>query len=223
MTLVETIGAINQELRMQLEKYDCERGELRYQAPSTISLSGIQADGQPVLIWQTGSRLGYLLSQYVDRQSDCGGVIIAIKLPGQFFYTPVSKGAIQQAAQQKGIAQQEEASQAKLKLRQELAQKRVPFGWELAQKVADALQQNNSVGYGHRDYCGMGLEYRQGNFFYGELWDGAMMEPTHQWSSKESFVAWLAHQSDASLGRLEAQDSFYWGNQTITRERLTAL
>ncbi|AEV99154.1 hypothetical protein A4D02_11350 [Niastella koreensis] len=223
MTLVETISGINQELRTQLEKFQCERGELRYQAPSMVSLSGIDAYDKPVLIWQTGSRLGYLLSQYVDKQADCGGVIIAIRLPDQFFYTPVAKAAIQQQAKQRATEQQNEASQAKLNLRQELAQKRTPFGWELAEKVANAVQRNNSIGYGHRDYCGMGFEYRQGIFFYGELWDGAMPEATYEWSSKEGFVAWLAHQSDASLGRLEAQDSFYWGNQTITRERLISL
>jgi len=220
MTLVEVISGINQELRTQLEKYQCERGELRYQAPSTVSLSGIDAYDKPVLIWQTGARLGYLLSQYVDRQSDCGGVIIAVRLPGQFFYTPVAKAAIQQAAKQRETEQQNEASQVKLNLRQELAQKRTPFGWELAEKVANALQRNTSIGYGHRDYCGMGFEYRQGTYFYGELWDGVILEPTYEWASKESFVAWLAHQSDASLGRLEANDPFYWGNQTITWERL---
>lgn len=224
MTLVESINAINQELRLQLEKYHCERGELRYQAPSMVSLSGIkEEDGKPILIWQAGPRLGYLLSQYTDQQRDCGGVTIAVKLPDQFIYTPMAKAVIQQAAKQRETAQQEEVQQGKLKLREELAQKRVPFGWELAGKVADALQRANSIGYGHRDYCGMGLEYRQGSFFYGELWDGVMLEPTHEWSSKENFIAWLAHQSDASLARLEARESFYWGNQTITRDRLIML
>jgi hypothetical protein len=223
MTLVEAINGINQELRIQLEKYHCERGELRFQVPSIISLSGIDAYDKPVLIWQTGSRLGYLLSQYVNMQADCGGVIIAIRLPDQFFYTPVAKAAIQQTAKQREIEQQGEVEQAKLQLRQELAQRRTPFGWELAEKVANALQRNHSIGYGHRDYCGMGFEYRQGIYCYGELWDGAMPEPTYEWQSKENFVAWLAHQSDASLGRLDAKDPFYWGNQTITRERLISL
>jgi hypothetical protein len=223
MTLVETINAINQELRAQLEKYHCERGELRYQAPSMISLSGINEVDKPILIWQTGQRLSYLLSQYVDQQRDCGGVTIVINLPGQFFYTPMAKAAIQQAAKQKEIEQRDEAQQAKLNMRQELAQRRDTFGWELAEKVANALQRSNGIGYGHRDYCGMGLEYRQGTFYYGELWDGAMPEPTYEWSSKENFVAWLAHQSDASLARLEAKESFYWGNQTITRQRLIEL
>jgi hypothetical protein len=36
----------------------------------------------------------------------------------------------------------------------------------------------------------------------------------------ETFVGWLSTQSDASLGRLEEKDSWYWGNQTLTRERL---
>ena len=223
MTLIEAISGINQELRMQLEKYHCERGELRYQAPAMVSLSGINASDKPILIWQTDPKLGYLLSQYVAQQSDCGGVIIAVRLPDQFFYTPVAKATIQQAAKQKEIEQQDEAQQAKLELRRTLAQKTTPYGRELAEKVANTLQHSYSVGYGHRDYCGTGLEYREGTFLYGELWDGYMTEPISQWSSKENFIEWLARQSDASLGRLDATEPFYWGNQTITRERLIAL
>ena len=223
MTLVAVINAINQELQLQLSTYHCVRGELRYQAPSMVSLSGIKGDDKPILIWQTGTKLGYLLSLYVEQQANCGGVTIAVKLPDQFIYTPVSKAAIHQTARQKEIEQQEEAQQAKLDMRRTLAQKTTLYGRELAEKVAHALQRNIGVGHGHRDYCGMGLEYRQGAFFYGELWDGAMMEPVSQWSSTEAFVEWLTHQSDASLGRLEATEPFYWGNQTITYQRLVEL
>jgi hypothetical protein len=112
--------------------------------------------------------------------------------------------------------------QHKFELRKALAQQTEKFGLALAGKVAATLL-NYSLGYGHRDYCGMGLEYREGVYRYGELWDGYMMEPLLKWSSKEDFINWLAQQSDASLARLEAKDSFYWGNQTITRQRLKAL
>jgi len=223
MTLVAVINAINQELQLQLSTYHCVQGELRYQGPSMVSLSGIKPDDKSILIWQTGPKLGYLLSLYVDQQPDCGGVTIAVKLPDQFIYTPVPKAAMQQAAKQKETEQQEDAQQAKLEMRRALAQKTTIYGRELAEKVAHALQRNNGIGYGHRDYCGMGLEYRQGTFFYGELWDGSMMEPVSKWSSTEAFVEWLAHQSDASLGRLEATEPFYWGNQTITHQRLVEL
>ena len=93
------------------------------------------------------------------------------------------------------------------------------YGMALAEKVADSLL-HNSMGYSHRDYCGMGLEYRDGTYYYGELWDGYMMKPTLQWTSKQSFIQWLAQQSDASCGRLEDSDPFYRGNQTITHQRL---
>ena len=96
------------------------------------------------------------------------------------------------------------------------------YGMALAEKVADALL-FNSIGYSHRDYCGMGLEYRNGTYYYGELWDGYMMKPTLQWSSKQSFVQWLAQQSDASCGRLEDSDPFYRSNQTINRQRLMGI
>ena len=95
------------------------------------------------------------------------------------------------------------------------------YGMALAEKVADGLKYN-SIGYSHRDYCGMGLNYHDGTYNYGELWDGYMMKPSLQWSSTQSFVQWLAQQSDASCGRLEESDQFYWGNQTITRQRLMA-
>ena len=223
MTLVAVINAINQELQLQLSTYHCVQGELRYQGPSMVSLSGIKPDDKSILIWQTGPKLGYLLSLYVDQQPDCGGVTIAVKSPDQFIYTPLSKAAIQQTAKQKEIEQQEDAQQAKLEMRRTLAQKTAIYGSELAEKVANALQRNNGLGYGHRDYCGMGLEYRDGVFKYGEVHDGYLADPpTLQWSSKELFVEWLADQSDASLARFD-KDPWYWGNQTIDRQRLNVV
>jgi hypothetical protein len=93
------------------------------------------------------------------------------------------------------------------------------YGKDLAEKVATALLRG-SIGYGHRDYCGMGLEYRDGLYCYGSLWDGYMGEEVKHWSSKEAFVNWLSQQSDASMARLEEKDPFFWGNQTISRGRL---
>jgi hypothetical protein len=92
----------------------------------------------------------------------------------------------------------------------------------MAENVADALLHDH-VGYSHRDYCGMGLEHRDGIYKYGELHDGYLIEPVLQWETKEAFVNWLAEQSDASLARLEEQDPWYWGNQTINRVRLVSL
>jgi hypothetical protein len=223
MTLVEIISAINEQLRAQLEKYHCERGQLKYQAPSLVSLTGIKADDKPVIIWQTDARLGYLLSQYVDQAPDGGGVTITIDLKNdQFTYFDFTTASIKQEAQLQEEHRKEDDEQRKLELRKAMTQQTERFGRTLAEKAAASLLKY-SLGYGHRDYCGMGLEYRDGVYQYGELWDGYMMEPLLKWSSKEDFINWLAQQSDASLARLEAKESFYWGNQTITRQRLKTL
>lgn len=223
MTLVEIIKTINEQLRAQLEKYHCERGQLKYQAPSLVSLTGIKADDKPIMIWQTDARLGYLLSQYVDHAPDGGGVKITIDLKNnQFSYFDFTLATIKQEAQQEEKARKLDDENHKLELRKTLTQQTDRYGTVLAAKAANALMKS-SLGYGHRDYCGMGLEYKDGVYCYGELWDGHMMEPLKKWSLKEDFIAWLSQQSDASLARLEAKEQFYWGNQTITRQRLKML
>lgn len=223
MTLVEIIRTINEQLRAQLEKYHCERGQLKYQAPSMVSLTGIKADEKSIMIWQTDARLGYLLSQYVDQAPDGGGVSITIDLKNnQFTYFDFTTASIKQEAQLQEEHRQQDDDRRKLDLRKTLSQQTDKFGKALAEKVAGTLQKY-SLGYGHRDYCGMGLEYKEGIYYYGELWDGYMGEPLLKWPVKDDFVNWLAQQSDTSLARLEAKEQFYWGNQTITRQRLKAL
>jgi hypothetical protein len=223
MTLVQIISSINDNLRMQLEKYHCVRGQLKYQAPSMVSLTGIRADEKPIMIWQTEPQLSYFLSLYVDQEPGSGGVTIAIDLKNnQFKYATVTVSAIKQEAGIQEDLRKQDDEHRKQEMRKHLAQQTDKYGLVLAERVADALL-SNSLGYGHRDYCGMGLEYREGTWYYGELWDGYMAEPLLKWSSKSAFISWLTIQSDASLARLEAKESFYWGNQTITRERLKAL
>jgi len=223
MDLVQIISAINENLRLQLEKYHCERGQLKYQAPSMVSLNGIKADSKPILIWQTDAKLGYYLSLYVDKEPNSGGVTINIDLKSdRFIYSTVTIAAIKQEAQLQEENRKQDDERRKLELRKALAQQTEKYGTALAEKVAGALLKN-TLGYSHRDYCGTGLEYNEGTYYYGELYDGYMMEPILKWSSQEDFIHWLAQQSDASLGRLEAKEPFYWGNQTITRQRLKAL
>lgn len=223
MTLVQIINAINEQLRLELQKYHCVRGQLKYEAPSMVSLTGIKADDKPVMIWQTDARLGYLLSQYVDQATNGGGVTIAVDLNrDQFMYTEVTTASIKSRIILLEDQGQQDDERRKIELRKALAQQTETVGKALAEKVAASLLKY-PLGYGHRDYCGMGLEYKEGVYQYGELWDGYMMEPLLKWPSKEDFINWLAQQSDASLARLESKDSFYWGNQTITRQRLRAL
>ena len=69
--------------------------------------------------------------------------------------------------------------------------------------------------YDHRDYCGIGLDFRGGKYEMGECWDGrGILGASQSWSSTDQFVTWLAAQSDRTLGNP--------GNQRITLERLTA-
>jgi hypothetical protein len=223
MTLEQVQDDICRELLAQLEKYHCVRGQLRYQAPSIVSLSGTKEDGKPILIWQGSPGLPYLLSQYVDQMPDCGGVTINVDLSIQSFnFEPLSMAAIKQAAKEREEQEKADEKRRQQEYRKMLELQTEIYGPELASKVADALM-HNVVGYGHRDYCGMGLEFYNGTYSYGELWDGSMMPPMKQWISKEDFIQWLAQQSDASLARLEATEPFYWGNQTITRKRLMEL
>ncbi|WP_207513963.1 hypothetical protein [Longitalea luteola] len=223
MTLEQIVSDINRELRAQLEKYHCVRGQLRYQAPSMVSLNGTRGDGKPVLIWQNAPRLPYLLSLYVDQLSGCGGVTVEVDLStDRFEYKPLSIAVIKQEAKEQEEQESADEKRRQQAYRRSLEQQTETYGMALASAVADALL-HNSIGYGHRDYCGTGLEYRDGVYYYGELMDGFMWEPFLQWASKQDFIQWLARQSDASLARLEAKEPFYWGNQTITRNRLTEL
>jgi len=110
--------------------------------------------------------------------------------------------------------------------------KKRAYGAALAEQVAEALLAGRRLAAYHRDYCGLGLEYRGGTFFYGEVWDGQLQQ---QWNTidnrpgfllsfpdRAAFVAWLSAQSDTTLSRRELAESFYHDNQTITRSRLQA-
>ena len=85
--------------------------------------------------------------------------------------------------------------------------------------MADALTRRGFLGYEHRDYCGLGLEYKSGKYHYGSIWDG-ILEPRRTFSDRPAFVAWLAAQSDAALSQVNQRDEWLWDNQTLTRQRL---
>ncbi|WP_022823931.1 hypothetical protein [Hymenobacter norwichensis] len=111
------------------------------------------------------------------------------------------------------------------------AGKKQRYTQELAEQVAAALQTGRTLAAYHRDYCGMGLEYVGGRFFYGEVWDGQLRDWNTLenrdafvlvFSNQSAFVTWLSVQSDATLNCREMALLFYWDNQTITRQRLEA-
>jgi hypothetical protein len=86
------------ELRQQLDKHHCVRGQLQYQSPAVVSLVGTRGDGKAVFIWQATSRLSYLLSQYVEQQTNCVGLTVEIDLVrNQFEYKWLSPATVQQS------------------------------------------------------------------------------------------------------------------------------
>ncbi|KMQ61635.1 hypothetical protein ACM46_16735 [Chryseobacterium angstadtii] len=95
-----------------------------------------------------------------------------------------------------------------------------PFGYEIASLVADKLKTGQILGYGHRDYCGMGMKADENQrFLYGEIYDGIDFSNPRIFETKDVFVEWLAAQSTASLARLDDEE-FFQGNQIISRKRL---
>jgi hypothetical protein len=226
MKLEQVKSAINEEVHKLLEIYRCETGDLHYQAPSMILLRGFRVDGREVSIMDTGPRLSALLSQYIELLPDCDSVTIEVDLRPQYKYSPFSNAAIQKAAEEKAAIEKQQKAAYELAYKEKLEALRLgteKYGLAFAEKVANGLLKGGYIGYSHRDYCGMGLEYRDGVFTYGEVHDGYMRYPVFQSSSKESFIDWLADQSDASLARLEEENAWYWGNQTIDRKRLLVL
>ena len=110
-------------------------------------------------------------------------------------------------------------------------------GANLATEVSVALERGLIVTYCHKDYCGVGLRYDKGTFIYDESHDSTVAtdedllkwqeQPSIQrktFSSRGSFVEWLALQTDESLSGAEFKDSNPWltNNQRLTVQRLRA-
>ncbi|WP_257461082.1 hypothetical protein [Archangium lipolyticum] len=94
-----------------------------------------------------------------------------------------------------------------------------PFGPELAWSVARRLKTGASLGFSHRDYCGMGLfKDEDGSFVYTSLWDGFSDREWRRFKDEEHLARWLAQQSDLSLSNYG--DDFSFLNQTLNRKRL---
>ena len=93
------------------------------------------------------------------------------------------------------------------------------YGEKLARGVATVLQTGVVIAYNHRDYCGLGLSFEDGEFRYGEVHDGFPGEPRARFATRERFVEWLAAQSDESLAGRD-EEPFARGNQRLSRARL---
>lgn len=214
--------ALEHRLRLQLEKYQCASGEVRYQPAALTALQGIKADGSEKLMFLTDRELGILLSDYCD-SLNCVGLIAELDLAREgVAFHPLSDADIRGQARAWESQKQRDAEEKIQQWRLTLQARTRPYGETLAEAVAAKLQAGEVLGHAHRDYCGMGLAYQDGRWRYGELWDGVMQETVQQWTDRDAFVAWLASRSDASLANLDRKDAFYWGNQTLDHDRLQA-
>ena len=174
-----------------------------------------------MLIWDIGFPLQKAIRDYMEAAGPDLAVldVKADLLSNNFVYQHLSKAQRATIQQQEQVQNTQDDKQRQQRLRQMLAVDTAPFGNALAETVAEALKYGG-LGLSHRDYCGLGLELKDGSYRYGELYDGYMMQAIHTFADRESFVNWLARQSNASLSRIEQPDAWTWGNQVITRQRL---
>ena len=218
---------LNEFLRSKLESASCVGGRLecRMTAARLLTFSGKREDGRSMLFWDLDRRpLPRLIDDYLAANApDAATLIIEIDLlQDRFLYQHISGHEAARLQEQEKAQQQIAERRRQKEMKAQLSKQHTPFGRQLAEDVADALE-HGSLGYSHRDYCGMGLERDpDGKYLYGELWDGGMITPDQTFADTPAFVNWLAAQSDASMARLEAKELFYWNNQVINRGRLEA-
>jgi hypothetical protein len=217
-TLADAQSPINDMLVARLKAAGCVRGRFTVSgAAARFGLSGERADGKPMFFWDFNDRLfNRLVADYLEAGYPPGTASLTVEVDvatGRCTYqltTDTQQATIISAEQDK-----------ELRAKKNRQRSRTPYGSELAGQVAEALVRGQRLAHAHRDYCGMGLEYRNHEFYYGEVWDGYYVEaPKATLATREAFVQWLARQSDHSLSRVDEADPWYWDNQTITRARL---
>jgi len=224
MEQFSTIKAqLNEALKNKLEAVQCISGHLecRLYPSLLLTLRGQKADGKPFFFWEPDRQLNKLLDRYQATEAPHAvAFTISINLEhNHFVYNIISSE--EAAAQKDKEARDHEAEETRRlqELKQMLLARNTAYGRELAEQVATSLVEG-ALCYGHRDYCGMGLEKNaSGNYVYAVVWDG-WLEPVHTFHTREAFVQWLAVQSDASLSRVDEPDTWLWNNQVINRERL---
>jgi hypothetical protein len=215
---------LNTRLREKLEKTGSLKGRLKAELTATLllSLSCIRTrDNKSMLLWDFDYPLQKAIRDYMEIcVPDTVVLEVDIDLTTDTFHYSYLTTAQQQQLKEKAVRETEKDElQRKQALKAQLAADTIPVGVTLAAKVADALMYG-SIGHSHRDFCGMGLEYRNGRYNYGTLWDGGMDKPEQSFSDRQTFIDWLSKQSNASLANIQTEDAFYWGNQVITRGRL---
>jgi hypothetical protein len=109
----------------------------------------------------------------------------------------------------------------------------IQVGEALASEVANRLETGVVLAHQHRDYCGVGLRFGEGQFIYGEVNDGLLPLPSEckYWQeagdierlvfpSRSLFVAWLSEQTDETLSGSDLPHTWLRRNQRLTVERL---
>jgi hypothetical protein len=216
---------LNNALTELFSASECWGGYLQMQpTPEEVRYSarGYHHSGQEINVYPILPPLKGLLAQYAtETPGGIGFLTIFVNLRQSLFtYQPTSVADAAQAATAEATAQAERDRAYREQLRRELSP--TPFGPELANQVADALAQGRWFNYGHPAYCGMGLDFGDGHYRYGSVWESGL-EPERTFPDRAGFVAWLARQSDLSLALLEFEDPTLWHNQTVTRARLLEL
>lgn len=221
---LQATSLLNARLREKLEGTGCLKGRLKAEFTATLlfSLSCIRTrDNKSMLLWDFEYPLQKAIRDYMEICGPDTAVLqVDIDLTTDTFHYSYLTTAQQQELKQAAAKETEKDDlQRKLDWRDQLAADTTPIGPELATKVADALH-HGSIGHSHRDFCGWGLEYENGQYSYGTLWDGGMDKPELTFNDRQAFIDWLSEQSNATLANIHKEDSFYWGNQVITRDRL---
>lgn len=113
----------------------------------------------------------------------------------------------------------EKLSQKELDVLGELSS--LEYGQELASQVANKLMAMEGEGLGlrhhHRDYCGMGLYYKEGIFILSTVYDGYGPDAViAEFESYLEFVNWLSSETDQSMALYGER----FNNQTITKLRI---
>ncbi|MGQ3013377.1 MAG: hypothetical protein ACT6QS_06705 [Flavobacteriales bacterium] len=220
------LADIRQKLADMLNGRHCTSGHFRMERPSSnmlLTMHGERPDlPKPVFFWEWPNPVKRSISVFLDANPDLAVLEMKLDLVRNAMEVYTQNRAEYNEQKEKEAQQrQAELQQAQLEKRRQLATLTQPYGPELALRVTEQLLKGYFLGYGHRDYCGTGLERNEkGQIVYGEIYDGGMILPLQVFETSGAFAEWLAVQSDASMARLDSTEPFYWGNQTITEQRL---
>lgn len=220
------LANVRQQLTDLLQSRRCINGHFRMERPADNMLLTMHGDRpgleKPLFFWEWPNPVKRSISAFLDANPDVAVLEIQLDFAGDTFEVHTQSRAEYEAwKEQEAEKKYRELRQAQFEKREVLLTRTKPYGTALAQKVTEQLLKGYFLGYGHRDYCGTGLQKNgDGKIVYGELYDGGMIQAIEEFETPEAFTEWLALQSDASMALLESPSPFYWGNQTLTEERL---